>query len=209
MRYICQICGYVYDDEKEDIPFKELPDDWRCPMCKAPKSMFAPEGERKEEKREKRKPAEDKPDKLSLTALSALFSNLARGAEKQYRKSDAALFKKIADYFSEIAPPISDASLDALEKAVEGNIDSSYPDAKAAADSDKDRGAMRACVWGEKTERIIKSLLDRYRAEGEKMLSAGDEIWVCSICGFIYIGKEPPEICPVCKVPAWKFERIV
>ena len=26
MKYICQICGYVYDDAKEKTPFAELPD---------------------------------------------------------------------------------------------------------------------------------------------------------------------------------------
>ena len=34
------------------------------------------------------------------------------------------------------------------------------------------------------------------------------DIWVCSVCGFAYVGKEPPRLCPVCKVPAWKFEKI-
>ena len=43
MKYICQVCGYVYDEEAEGIPFAELPDDWKCPMCKAPKNMFAAE----------------------------------------------------------------------------------------------------------------------------------------------------------------------
>ena len=29
--------------------------------------------------------------------------------------------------------------------------------------------------------------------------------WVCSVCGYVYEGPEPPEKCPVCKVPAEKF----
>lgn len=43
MRYICQICGYVYD-EAENAPWAELPDDWKCPLCGASKSDFVPEG---------------------------------------------------------------------------------------------------------------------------------------------------------------------
>ena len=43
MRYICQICGYVYDDEKEIVPFEQLPEDWKCPLCGAVKSDFKPE----------------------------------------------------------------------------------------------------------------------------------------------------------------------
>lgn len=38
--WVCKICGYVYDDAKEGIPFEELPDDWVCPLCKHPKSDF-------------------------------------------------------------------------------------------------------------------------------------------------------------------------
>ena len=38
--WICKVCGYVYDDAKEAVPFEELPDDWVCPLCKHPKSDF-------------------------------------------------------------------------------------------------------------------------------------------------------------------------
>ncbi len=42
MRYICTLCGYIYNDEKESVPFEQLPDNWRCPACGAPKSRFRP-----------------------------------------------------------------------------------------------------------------------------------------------------------------------
>ena len=38
MRYVCQICGYVYDDAKEKVPFASLPDTWKCPLCGAAKA---------------------------------------------------------------------------------------------------------------------------------------------------------------------------
>ncbi|MEG1471763.1 MAG: rubredoxin, partial [Clostridia bacterium] len=50
-------------------------------------------------------------------------------------------------------------------------------------------------------------LLARYEKEGESML-ANTNVYVCTICGFVYIGDQPPELCPVCKVPAWKFEKV-
>ena len=59
----------------------------------------------------------------------------------------------------------------------------------------------------EKVERIIQAVIAEYENKGESMLDDA-EIWVCSICGFVYIGKTPPSICPVCKVPDWKFEMI-
>ncbi len=39
-KYKCLMCGHIYDEEKEGILFKDLPDDWVCPTCKVPKSMF-------------------------------------------------------------------------------------------------------------------------------------------------------------------------
>ena len=47
-RYVCEICGYFYDpnegdldnDINPDIPFDELPEDWVCPTCGAPKEDF-------------------------------------------------------------------------------------------------------------------------------------------------------------------------
>jgi rubredoxin len=30
--------------------------------------------------------------------------------------------------------------------------------------------------------------------------------WICKICGYIYEGDEPPEICPVCKAGKEYFE---
>ena len=30
--------------------------------------------------------------------------------------------------------------------------------------------------------------------------------WVCTVCGYVYEGENPPEFCPVCKVPASKFK---
>ncbi len=50
-RYVCSVCGYVYDPEVGDpengvdpgTPFAELPDDWVCPDCGATKDLFSPE----------------------------------------------------------------------------------------------------------------------------------------------------------------------
>lgn len=38
--YKCTVCGYIYDDNSESIKFTDLPDDWVCPLCGAPKSDF-------------------------------------------------------------------------------------------------------------------------------------------------------------------------
>lgn len=36
-KYVCSICKYEYSG---DIPFEELPDDYKCPICGKPKSAF-------------------------------------------------------------------------------------------------------------------------------------------------------------------------
>lgn len=54
---------------------------------------------------------------------------------------------------------------------------------------------------------MLQSLLTLYEAEGEKMFENTD-VYVCTIYGFVFVGDAPPELCPVCKVPAWKFEKI-
>lgn len=42
MKYKCTVCGYVYDEDAEGVPFQDLPDDWACPVCNAPKDAFEP-----------------------------------------------------------------------------------------------------------------------------------------------------------------------
>lgn len=39
-KYVCTVCGEIYDEEREGVPFKDLPDDWKCPLCGSPKSAF-------------------------------------------------------------------------------------------------------------------------------------------------------------------------
>jgi rubredoxin len=50
-RYVCTVCGYVYDpaigDPDNGAPvgtkFEDLPADWVCPVCGAPKEDFEKE----------------------------------------------------------------------------------------------------------------------------------------------------------------------
>ena len=34
MQYICQICGYIYDEDKEGKKFEDLAEEFKCPECK-------------------------------------------------------------------------------------------------------------------------------------------------------------------------------
>lgn len=39
-KYQCPSCGYIYDDSVEAVKFRDLPDDWTCPLCGTEKSDF-------------------------------------------------------------------------------------------------------------------------------------------------------------------------
>ncbi len=40
-RYICSVCGYVYDPAEHDgVAFEDLPEDWTCPRCRQGKDRF-------------------------------------------------------------------------------------------------------------------------------------------------------------------------
>lgn len=50
MKYVCELCGYIYDESKGELHiapgtlFSELPADYECPMCGCGKEAFDPVG---------------------------------------------------------------------------------------------------------------------------------------------------------------------
>ncbi|MBQ1316910.1 MAG: rubredoxin [Lachnospiraceae bacterium] len=207
MRYICSICGYVYD-EAGNVPWADLPEDWKCPLCGAAKADFVPEGaapSAADTDAVSSEAAALKP--LSAIETAALCSNLARGCEKQYLPEQAAAFRKLADWFGTQYEKPADPSFSRLLELVNADLGTLFPAANAAAKENGDRGALRSLVWSEKVTRILKSLLTRYEREGDT-LPENTGVYVCTICGFVYVGDTLPEVCPVCKVPNRKFEKI-
>ena len=51
MKYVCNVCGYVYDPKVGDpdhgiapgTSFEDIPDDWCCPDCGVGKGEFSPQ----------------------------------------------------------------------------------------------------------------------------------------------------------------------
>ncbi|WP_425516053.1 rubredoxin [Anaerolentibacter hominis] len=214
-KYVCSICGYVYD-EAAGIPdrgiapgtrFKDLPEDFTCPVCGAPKAVFTGQQEEAAVKEPEREEDDGEMREMSYGELSALCSNLAKGCEKQYLSEEAGLFLELAAYYDDRAGDDGKAGLDELSRMVEEDLQKGYARGNEAAIAAADRGAKRALLWGEKVTRMLSSLLERFEKEKEAMLS-GTHVFVCEICGFIYIGDKAPEICPVCKVPGMKLTEI-
>ena len=222
-KFICNVCGYIYDEAvgipdrgiAQGMRLEELPSDWVCPLCGAPKSAF----------REKKEgpmavvpePAErtgngdgdgaDELRELSFGELSAICSNLAKGCEKQYLAEEMELFLKLAGYFKSKAAPADTENTGDLLAMVSKDLETEYPHAEAAAGESGDRGAKRALVWSGKVTRMLESLLERFGNEQGAFLEH-TKVFVCDICGFIYIGDEAPAICPVCKVPSLKIMEV-
>lgn len=203
-QYVCGICGYIHD-EAVGGKWEDLPADWKCPVCKAGKDAFKPKEEKTASQEVLEKPHVDK--ELSPMEMSIICSNLARGCEKQYLPEQEKAFRQLADFFKSKAEPMPSAGVQELLKQLEQDLNVGYPYANATASEKPDRGALRCQVWSERVTRMLQSLLTRYAAEGDRMLE-NTGVYVCSICGFVYVGDAAPEMCPVCKVPSWKFDKM-
>ena len=40
-KYICNICGWIYDESAEGVKWEDLPADWVCPESGAGKDEFS------------------------------------------------------------------------------------------------------------------------------------------------------------------------
>lgn len=216
MKYICTICGYIYDEAaglpEAGIPpgtaWEEVNEDWVCPICGASKTAFKEDTEAPSVKHVAKPMEETKIiEELSFSQMSALCSNLAKGCEKQYLPEESQMFQKLADYYQAKAGIESGEDTDELLRMINQDLDKDYISAHETAAYHEDRGALRALVWSEKVTKILHSLLTRYENEKNSFIE-NTQIYVCTICGFIYVGEEPPTICPVCKVPNQKIVKI-
>lgn len=196
--YICTVCGYVHKTDGE------LPQDFICPLCGAGRDAFKLKEENNAQTAIEKSHTEKE---LSAMEMSIICSNLARGCEKQYLPKESENFKKLSEFFRSKAQPEDMASYEKLLELIEQDLSSGFPYGNIVAGKQPDRGALRCQVWAEKVTRMLQSLLLRYRTEGDKMIE-NTGVYVCTVCGFVYVGNEPPKLCPVCKVPDWKFEKV-
>lgn len=237
-KYECTTCNYVYDENvgipNSGIPagtkWSDLPADWACPVCGSPKSMFRLVMEKDQPVMAAKSaviPATKKAvmpfqedgvavpagygtddlRKLTNAEVAALCSSLAKGCEKQYLTDEQALFLKLSAYYQSKVVPISEATHAKLLELINKSLAEDFSDAKLAAESEKDCGALRVLTWSSKVTEILQGLIQRYEDKGAALFEHTN-VYVCDICGFIYIGDEPPAICPVCKVPSLKLIKV-
>ena len=83
---------------------------------------------------------------------------------------------------------------------------------KEFAKTAKEEGFDRIAYLFEEVGKIEKEHEERYRKllanvkDGLVFSRDGDKIWQCRNCGHIVIGKEAPQVCPVCSHPQAFFE---
>ena len=72
-RYRCTVCNYVYDEVKEGKKFSDLPKEWVCPVCGAPKSVFVLLEEKAEEKKVERTVSQVLIDQIAAWGVQYVF----------------------------------------------------------------------------------------------------------------------------------------
>ena len=81
------------------------------------------------------------------------------------------------------------------------------------AQTAKEEGFDRIAYLFEAVGKIEKEHEERYRALLEKLnaetifVSEEVQVWICTNCGHVHVGKKAPEMCPVCQHPKSYFQK--
>ena len=213
-KWKCKVCGYVYEGE-------ELPEDFKCPVCKQPASAF--------EKVEERKDggnlyAGTKTEKNLLEAFAGesqarnKYTFFATIAQREGYEELAEIFLKTARNEQEHARIWYEAlghignSAENLLSAAEGeNYEWTDMYARMAREADEE-GFHDIAETFRKVGEIEKRHEERYRRllNDVKMKSVFEKssvtVWECRVCGHIVVGTKAPEVCRVCKYSQSYFE---
>ena len=148
------------------------------------------------------------------------YTYFASKAKKEGYEQIAALFQETADnekehaklWFKLLHDDGIPTTLDNLVDAANGENYEWTDMYDRMAKEAREEGFDRIAALFEGVGKIEKEHEERYRKlienmEGGLVFSReGDKIWKCRNCGHIVIGKEAPELCPVCAHPQAYFE---
>ena len=136
-------------------------------------------------------------------------------------------YEQIAAIFEETANNEKEHAKIWFKLLNDGDIPTTTANLKAAAEGEnfewtnmydrmakeaREEGFTRIAFLFEAVGKIEKEHEERYRkllanVEGELVFSKdGDKVWICRNCGHVVIGKQAPEVCPVCSHPQAFFE---
>lgn len=148
------------------------------------------------------------------------YTFFASKAKKDGYEQIAAIFQETADnekehakmWYKELRGGAIESTEVNLEAAADGENYEWTDMYKGFADTAREEGFSELAEKFEAVAAIEKSHEERYRkllnnVKEKRVFSRdGDAIWVCRNCGHIVVGKNAPEICPVCAHPQAYFE---
>ena len=148
------------------------------------------------------------------------YTYYASKAKKEGYNQIAAIFEETANnekehakmWFKLLHDGIQDTMTN-LEDAAAGENYEWTDMYKEFAITAREEGFNHIAFLFESVAKIEKSHEERYVKLAENIKNntvfAGDEeeVWICTNCGHIHVGKNAPEICPVCEHPKAYFER--
>ena len=148
------------------------------------------------------------------------YTYFASKAKKEGYEQIAAIFLETAEnekehaklWFKELNGGEVPSTLDNLVSAAEGENFEWTDMYDEFAKTAKEEGFDRIAFLFESVAAIEKEHEERYKKllenveDGLVFSKDGDRIWKCRNCGHIVIGKNAPEICPVCSHPKAYFE---
>ena len=148
------------------------------------------------------------------------YTYYASKAKKEGYEQIAALFEETANnekehakmWFKELHGGEIATTAENLLDAAEGE-NYEWTDMYAEfAKTAREEGFTRIALLFEGVAKIEKEHEERYRkllenVNNEMVFSKdGEKVWVCRNCGHVHVGKEAPQVCPVCAHPRAYFE---
>ncbi len=149
------------------------------------------------------------------------YTFYASKAKKEGYEQIAAIFEETANnekehaklWFKYLHGGAVGATMDNLDDAAAGEHYEWVDMYKGFAETAQEEGFTEIAATMRMIATVEKSHEDRYRKliqnlKEDIVFKADEEVvWVCRNCGYIYIGKSAPAICPACKHPQAYFER--
>jgi len=212
-KWKCPVCGYVYEGDR-------LPDDFVCPICKAPASGFA----EVTAPGSKNPYAGTKTEKNLQEAFAGesqarnKYTYFARIAQQEGYEQLAEIFLSTARneqeharlWFQEMGH-LGDTAKNLLAAAQGENYEWTDMYDRMARDADAE-GFSELAARFRRVAAIEKTHEERYRrllknVEMKQVFEkSGQTMWECRICGHIVVGTSAPGVCPVCGYSQSYFE---
>ena len=213
-KFKCTVCGYIH--EGNDPPEQ-------CPKCKMSRDKFielveAPVGKKELKGSKTEKNLEEAFAGESMARNK--YTYFASKAKKEGYVQIAALFEETAVnerehaklWFKYLHGGAVGSTIENLAAAAEGENYEWTDMYERMAREAREEGFDEIAEKFEMVGTIEKHHEERYRKllkniQDKKVFSKdGDAIWQCSNCGHIVIGKQAPEVCPVCNHPQAYFQ---